>query len=70
MLDYPILSDPGKKVARAYGVVTAKRTLPFRHTIYIGKNGKILFIDKKVKARSHGKDVAKKLAELGVAKAK
>ncbi len=69
-LDYPILSDPDRKVAKAYGVVNAKRKFPFRYTIYIGKNGKILYIDKKVKARSHGKDLARKLEELGVEKAK
>jgi len=57
-------------VAKAYRVVTAKRKLPFRWTFYIGKNGKILHIDKSVKAKSHGADVAKKLKELGVEKNK
>lgn len=69
-LDYPILSDPGKKVAEAYGVVTAKRQFPFRWTYYIGKDGKILFIDKKVKSASHGADAAKKLKELGISEKK
>jgi peroxiredoxin Q/BCP len=69
-LDYPILSDPGKKVAGAYGVVTKKRKFPFRWTFYIGKDGKILAIDKKVKSGTHGADVAKKLGELGVDKKK
>lgn len=67
-LDYPILSDPDKTVAKAYGVVTAKRSLPFRWTFFIDKDGKILHIDKKVKAGSHGADVAAKLKELGVPK--
>lgn len=40
-----------------------------RRTIYIGKDGKILFIDKMVKAGAHGTDVAAKLKELGVEKA-
>ncbi|GIT30713.1 MAG: hypothetical protein Ct9H300mP1_27590 [Planctomycetaceae bacterium] len=39
-VDYPILSDPGKKVARAYGVVTDKRAVPFRWTFYIGKEAR------------------------------
>ena len=65
-LDYAILSDPGKKVAEAYGVVDASRPFPRRWTYYIGKDGKILFIDKKVKAASHGADCAKKLKELGI----
>lgn len=69
-LDYPILSDPSRKVAKAYGVVTEKRRFPFRHTIYIGPKGKILYVDRKVKARSHGKDVVRTLDELGVDKAR
>ena len=69
-LDFPILSDPEKTVARAYGVVNDQRPVPFRHTFYIGKDGKLLFIDQAVKAASHGADVVKKLDELGIAKKK
>ena len=65
-VDYPILSDPGKKVARANGVVTAQRKVPFRWTFYIGKDGKILKIDKKVKPGQDGANCAKALKELGV----
>ena len=39
-----------------------------RWTYYIGKDGKILFIDKKVKVSDHGQDIAEKLAELKVDK--
>jgi thioredoxin-dependent peroxiredoxin len=66
-LDYPILSDPSKKVAEAYGVVHEKRPVAERWTFYIGKDGKILHIDKKVQTKSHGKDISAKLQELGVA---
>ncbi len=67
--DYPILSDPTDATAKAYGVVgadakpgaAAKRT-----TFVIGADGKILHIDSAVKTDSHAKDMAKKLAELGV----
>jgi len=69
-LDYPILSDESTDVAKAYGVFNADRGAPFRWTFYIGKDGKILHIDKEVKTESHGKDVAAKLEELGVAKKK
>jgi len=69
-LDYPILSDPDQKVARAYGVVTADRQVPHRWTFYIGKDGKILFVDQDVKPGSAGVDVATKLKELGVAQKK
>ena len=65
-LDFPILSDPGKAVAKAYGVVNNTRPFPQRWTFYIGKDGKILAIDKSVKPASHGADVAAKLKELGV----
>ena len=67
-LDYPILSDPTKKVAEAYGVVHEGRPNPERWTFYIGKDGKILSVDKAVKTEAHGKDIAAKLGELGVAK--
>jgi thioredoxin-dependent peroxiredoxin len=65
-LDYPILSDPTRKTAEAYGVVTAERRNPQRWTFYIGKDGKILYIDKSVKAANHGPDMIAKLKELGV----
>jgi peroxiredoxin Q/BCP len=57
-------------VAKAYGVVTAKRKFPSRWTFYVGKKGKILHIDKSVKAKSHGTDVAEKLKELKVERKK
>ena len=66
----PILSDPAGDVARAYGVVGRVRPVPQRWTFYIGKDGKILFIDKAVKTTSHAADVAAKLKELGVAERK
>jgi peroxiredoxin Q/BCP len=68
-VDYPILSDPGKGIAKAYGVVTPERELPFRWTYYIGGDGKILYIDKEVKPASAGPDVAARLKALGVASA-
>lgn len=64
-VDYPILSDPGKKVAEAYGVVDSSRPNPQRWTFYIGPDGKVQHIDKSVKTGSHGDDIAAKLKELG-----
>ena len=69
-LDYPILSDPGKQVASAYGVVTPERQFAQRWTFYIGLDGKILFIEKKVSVETAGADLAARLGELGVAKKK
>jgi len=67
-LDYPILSDPGKKVAEAYGVVHEGRKLPERWTFIIGDDGKIKHVDKKVQANNHGKAIANQLAELKIPK--
>lgn len=66
-LDYPILSDPSKKTATDFGVLNPKG-MANRWTFYIGKDGKILFIEKAVKTATHAGDIAAKLAELGVAK--
>ena len=65
--DYPILADPGKEVANAYGVLS-RIGLANRWTFYIGTDGKILYIEKSVKTTTAGKDVAAKLAELAIAK--
>ena len=67
-LDYPILSDPGKSTAKAYGVVDETRPFPRRWTYYIGPDGKILHIDREVKAANHGKDLVEQLEKLGVKK--
>jgi len=64
--DYPILSDPGKKVAEAYGVVHEGRPVPERWTFYVGKDGKILYVDRQVKAATAGADAAARLKELKV----
>ena len=65
-VDYPILSDPKAETARAYGVLREGGTTANRWTFYIGKDGKILHIDKSVNAANHALDVAQKLKELGV----
>jgi thioredoxin-dependent peroxiredoxin len=67
-VDYPILSDPDKSVAKAYGVVNPTRLVAQRWTFYIDKDGVIREIDKMVKTDTAAPDVAKKLEELGIAK--
>jgi peroxiredoxin Q/BCP len=66
--DYPILSDPGGEVAREYGVTGAIQRWASRWTFYIGKDGKILYIDKDVKPATSADDIAAKLGELGIPK--
>ena len=68
--DFPILSNPEKDVAAAYGVLNASGTGARRWTFYIGTDGKILFIDDKVSTSTAGEDLARRLGELGVKKKK
>jgi peroxiredoxin Q/BCP len=65
--DFPILSDPEKTVANAYGVL-GTTGLARRWTFYIGPDGKILSIDKAVRAANAGEDLAAKLEELATKK--
>jgi thioredoxin-dependent peroxiredoxin len=64
--DFPLLSDPTKKTAEAYGVLNPAGYAN-RWTFYIGKDGKILEIDKAVKPATSAEDMAAKLGELKVA---
>lgn len=65
--DYPILADPAKDTAKAYGVL-GSFGVANRWTFYIGTDGRILHIEKAVKVATAGADVASKLGELNVAK--
>jgi peroxiredoxin Q/BCP len=69
-VDFPILSDPIKAVARSYGVLIPVVGLPHRWTFYIGADGRIVEIDKSVNAKTAGTDLAAKLAALHVPRAK
>jgi thioredoxin-dependent peroxiredoxin len=66
--DYPILSDPEKTVASAYGVVNAQRARAMRWTFYIGPDGRILDVDMKVSPATAGQDVVTRLEALKVRK--
>lgn len=63
--DFPLLSDEDKSVAKAYGVL---HPLGFarRHTVYIGKDGRVLKIETDVKPATSAEDMATTLGELGV----
>jgi peroxiredoxin Q/BCP len=67
--DFPLLSDPGKEGAAAYGVLNEKGTAR-RWTFDIGTDGRILAIDKAVRVETSAEDMVAKLGELNVAKAK
>ena len=68
--DYPILADPDKGVAKAYGVLVPERGFPARWTFYIGVDGTILDIDTSVNPATAGDDVAGRLAKLGIPRRK
>jgi thioredoxin-dependent peroxiredoxin len=65
--DFPLLSDPGRGTATAYGVLN-QRNNANRWTFYIGTDGKIQHIDKAVNAPKAAEDVLAKMAELKVKK--
>ena len=64
--NFPILSDPGRGVAEAYGVLNAAWSLPNRWTFIIGPDGKILMIDKQVSMSRAGRELVANLTALGV----
>jgi peroxiredoxin Q/BCP len=65
--DFPLLSDPSKQTARAYGVL-GPSGLARRWTFYIGRDGRILAIDKQVDPATSAEDIAATLDRLGVAR--
>ena len=69
-VDYPLLSDPTKAVAKAYGVVDEDQPFATRWTFFIGLDGRIMHIDKRVNPATQGKMIAAKLSELGVPRRK
>ncbi len=64
--DFPMLSDPTKEVATAYGVLN-QRGFANRWTFYVGKDGRIAAIEKQVRPATSAEDMIAKLAELNVA---
>ncbi|MBI3269477.1 MAG: redoxin domain-containing protein [Planctomycetes bacterium] len=65
-LDYPILSDPECTAGKAYGVLIPILRIPKRWTFIIDKDGVLRHLERNVDVRGHGKQLAKKLEELGV----
>jgi peroxiredoxin Q/BCP len=66
--DFPLLSDPTKEIATAYGVL-GQRGVANRWTFYIDKDGRISHIDKAVRPATSAEDMIAKLGELKVAMA-
>ena len=69
--DFPILADPSKETAKKYGVLADYSQfklgdVPNRWTFYIGPDGKIVDIDKKVNPAQSGEDIVTHLKALNV----
>jgi thioredoxin-dependent peroxiredoxin len=73
--DFPLLADPTKEVAKKYGVLADYSRfklgeLAARWTFYIGPDGKLIDIDRKVSPANSGADIAARLKALNVPPAK
>jgi peroxiredoxin Q/BCP len=68
--DFPVLGDPTKETATAYGVMNLDWGVANRWTFYIDKEGKIAAVDTAVKPLTSAEDVLAKLEDLKVPKAK
>lgn len=68
--DFPMLANPDKKTAFAYGVISPdtppERQFARRWTFYIDPSGKLAMIDKQIRPASSGQDIVAHLAELKV----
>jgi peroxiredoxin Q/BCP len=65
---FPILSDPSKETARAYGVLSSMGFAK-RWTFYIDAEGMVVEIDKDVNPRSAGEELVENLSALDVPRA-
>ena len=70
--DFPILADPSKATAKAYGVINLnappERQFAQRWTFYVAPDGKIVDIDKAPTTKTAGAMMEQKLIALGVKK--
>lgn len=65
--NFPLLSDPTKATARAYGVLS-ERGMANRWTFYVGPDGRITHITRQVDVNNAGADLVAQLAALKVAR--
>lgn len=64
--NFPLLADPTKETANKYGVI-GRFDVANRWTFFIGPDGRIADIEKKVNPQTAGEDVLSRLKTLGVA---
>jgi peroxiredoxin Q/BCP len=63
-LDFPVLSDPSRETARAYGVLRGFGLFTARHTFYIGADGVLLAVDRRVRPPTAGQDMVERIETL------
>ena len=63
--NFPVLSDSGKQIAKAYGVLGVTRLFAKRKTFYIDPEGLIRHVENDIDPASYGAQVARNLADLG-----
>ncbi len=63
-LNFPLISDKSKEIARIYGVLPRGKQTAQRTTFLIDKAGKIRFIWPKVKVVGHVDEILEKIQEL------
>jgi peroxiredoxin Q/BCP len=73
--DFPMLADPTRETARKYGVLADMSKFMLgevatRWTFYIGPDGRVLDVDKKVNPARSGEDIVARLKALNVPPAK
>ena len=61
----PLLSDPTRNTAQAYGVLGLGGLFTKRWTFYIDPEGIVRHVDRKVKPSHHGGEIAAQLQALG-----
>ena len=66
--DFPLLSDPSKQTADAYGVMGdftkfGLGMLPNRWTFYIGQDGRVISVDTSVHVSTNGPDIERALRQ-------
>jgi len=73
--DFPLLADTSKETARKYGVLVDMSKFMLgevaaRQAFYVGPDGKIIDIDRKVNPATSGADIVARLKALNVPAAK
>ena len=64
--NFPLLSDPEKRAAEAYGVLGLGGLFAKRWTFTIDANGIIRHIDREVSTTNAGPDLVKRLEAIGI----